>query len=60
MYKKILRVKTISFKLAIVQNILQKYLKSEFEKHRIVEDRLFESNVDRLLKETEEGGEGRE
>jgi len=36
------------------------FAESEFEKYRIVQDRLFESDFDRLLKETEKGGEGRE
>ena len=30
------------------------FAESEFEKYRIVQDRLFESDFDRLIKETEE------
>ena len=42
----------------VTAEIAKAFAESEFEKYRIVQDRLFESDFDRLLKETEKGGEG--
>jgi len=42
----------------VTAEITKAFAESEFEKYRIVQDRLFESDFDRLLKETEKGGEG--
>lgn len=36
--------------------IAKAHAESEFEKYRIVQDRLFESDFDRLLKQIESGG----
>ena len=36
--------------------IAKAHAESEFEKYRIVQDRLFESDFDRLLKKIESGG----
>ena len=36
--------------------VAKNFAESEFEKYQIVQDRLFESDFDRLLKETERGG----
>jgi len=44
----------------VTAEIAKAFAESEFEKYRIVQDRLFESDFDRLLKETEKGGEERE
>ena len=41
----------------VTAEIAKAFAESEFEKYRIVQDRLFESDFDRLLKETEKGGE---
>ena len=40
----------------VTAEIAKAFAESEFEKYRIVQDRLFESDFDRLLKETEKGG----
>ena len=37
----------------VTVEIAKAFAESEFEKYRIVQDRLFESDFDRLLKETE-------
>lgn len=39
----------------VTAEIAKAFVESEFEKYRIVQDRLFESDFDRLLKETESG-----
>ena len=40
----------------VTAEIAKAHAESEFEKYRIVQDRLFESDFDRLLKKTESGG----
>lgn len=42
----------------VTAEVAKAFAESEFEKYRIVQDRLFESDFDRLLKETEKGGGG--
>ena len=37
----------------VTAEVAKSFAESEFEKYRIVQDRLFESDFDRLLKETE-------
>jgi len=44
----------------VTAEVAKAFAESEFEKYRTMQDRLFESDFDRLLKETEKGGEGRE
>ncbi|WP_017754682.1 virulence RhuM family protein [Calidifontibacillus oryziterrae] len=44
----------------VTAEVAKAFAESEFEKYRIVQDRLFESDFDRLLKESNQGGEGRE
>ena len=39
----------------VTAEIAKAHAESEFEKYRIVQDRLFESDFDRLLKKTESG-----
>lgn len=39
----------------VTAEVAKAFAESEFEKYRIVQDRLFESDFDRLLKETEKG-----
>lgn len=39
----------------VTTEVAKAFAESEFEKYRIVQDRLFESDFDRLLKETEKG-----
>lgn len=41
----------------VTTEIAKAFAESEFEKYRVVQDRLFESDFDRLLKETEESYE---
>jgi hypothetical protein len=41
----------------VSQALAKAFAESEFEKYRIVQDRLFESDFDRLVKQTLEGGE---
>jgi hypothetical protein len=40
----------------VTAEIAKAHAESEFEKYRIVQDRLFESDFDRLLKQIESGG----
>jgi len=42
----------------VTAEVAKAFAESEFEKYRIVQDRLFESDFDRLLKESEKGGDG--
>jgi len=44
----------------VTAEVAKAFAESEFERYRIVQDRLFESDFDKLLKETEKGGKGRE
>lgn len=44
----------------VTAEIAKAFALSEFEKYRIVQDRLFESDFDRLLKKLEYGGDGDE
>ena len=44
----------------VTAEVAKAFAESEFEKYRIVQDRLFESDFDRLLRETEKGDERRE
>jgi hypothetical protein len=41
----------------VSQEVAKAFAESEFEKYRIVQDRLFESDFDRHIKKTLEGGE---
>ena len=41
----------------VTAEIAKAHAESEFEKYRIVQDRLFESDFDRLLREIESGGQ---
>ena len=41
----------------VTAEIAQAHAESEFEKYRVVQDRLFESDFDRLVKKTLEGGD---
>lgn len=41
----------------VTAEIAKAFAESEFEKYRVIQDRLFESDFDRLLKATEKGGE---
>lgn len=41
----------------VSQAVAKAFAESEFEKYRIVQDRLFESDFDRLVKKTQEGGD---
>jgi len=41
----------------VSQEVAKAFAESEFEKYRIVQDRLFESDFDRLVKKTREGGD---
>ncbi|MCC7066976.1 MAG: virulence RhuM family protein [Burkholderiales bacterium] len=43
----------------VTAEIAKAHAESEFEKYRIVQDRLFESDFDRLLKQIESGGKPR-
>lgn len=40
----------------VTAEVAKAFAESEFEKHRVIQDILFESDFDRLLKETEKGG----
>lgn len=42
----------------VTAEIAKAFAESEYEKYRIVQDRLFENDFDRLLREAEKGGEG--
>ena len=42
----------------VTAEIAKAFAESEYEKYRIVQDRLFENDFDRLLRETGKGGEG--
>jgi hypothetical protein len=44
----------------VTAEVAKAFAESEFEKYRIVQDRLFESDFDRLLRETEKGDKRRE
>lgn len=37
----------------VTAEVAKAFAESEFEKYRIIQDRMFESDFDRLLKETE-------
>lgn len=39
----------------VSQGIAKAFAESEFEKYRIVQDRLFESDFDRMVKDLDEG-----
>lgn len=41
----------------VTAEIAKAFAESEFEKYRVIQDRLFESDFDRMLKATEKGGE---
>jgi hypothetical protein len=41
----------------VTAEIAKAHAESEFEKYRIVQDRLFESDFDRLIKQIESGGQ---
>ena len=40
----------------VSQEVAKAFAESEFEKYRVVQDRQFESDFDRLVKKTLEGG----
>jgi hypothetical protein len=42
----------------VSHEVAKAFVESEFEKYRIVQDRLFESDFDRHIKKTLEGGKG--
>jgi len=44
----------------VTAEIAKAFAESEYEKYRIVQDRLFENDFDRLLRESGKGGEGYE
>lgn len=44
----------------VTAEIAKAFAESEFEKYRVIQDKLFESDFDRMLKATEKGGESLE